>query len=115
MTVVNLTGTVRLLREYASGPPVRPLNVLADALVARRARYVSAGYWTAFDVSFVTGERVIASPSGGSRVDRYDALLAAHRDETFTVEDRPRAGCDTVLQFQICPPSSHPPAHADAK
>jgi len=110
MTVVNLAGNVRLVREYARDPPSRDLNQLADALVQRGVQYVETDYWTAFDIAWVTGERVIASPERGSgnRVVRYNDLLDAHRSEVFTVIGTARSGCEPIEKWYVCPPS--PPA-----
>lgn len=106
MATVNLAGNVRLVREYASGPPPRELNQLADALVQRGVRYVETDYWTAFDISWVTGEQVIASPQRGSgnRVVRYNGVLDAHRGEVFTITDRARPGCEAIGRWYLCPP-----------
>jgi hypothetical protein len=107
MTAVNLTGNVRLVREYAADPPPRDLNQLADALVQRGVHYVEADYWTAFDIAWVTGERVIASPQRGSgnRVVRYNDLLDAHRGEVFTIVGAARSGCEPILKWYVCPPA----------
>jgi hypothetical protein len=106
MTVVNVAGNVRLVREYASGPPRRELNELAEAVEQRGARYVEADFWTAFDVAWVTGERVIASPQRGfgNRVVRYSDALDAHRGEVFTITDRAGPGCEAVVRWYLCPP-----------
>ena len=106
MAAVNLAGNVRLVREYASDPPRRDLNQLADALIQRGVRYVDADYWTAFDVAWVTGERVVASPQRGSgnRVVRYNDLLDAHRSEVFLLVDRARPGCEAIGRWYLCPP-----------
>jgi hypothetical protein len=106
MTAVNLSGNIRLLREYASDPPARDLNVLADALVQRGIRYAESDYWTAYDVAFVSGERVIAStPRGvGNRMARYLDELDAHRGEVFTIGPASGPGCESILRWQVCPP-----------
>ncbi len=107
MTAFNLAGNVRLVREYASGPPPRDLNQLAEALVQRGVRYVETDYWTAFDVAWVTGERVIATPHRGSgnRVVRYNDALDAHRSEVFTIGTTPGPGCEAIVRWQVCPPA----------
>jgi hypothetical protein len=106
MTAFNLAGNVRLVREYASGPPRRELNELAEALEQRGVRYLEADYWTAFDVAWVSGERVIASPQRGSgnRMVRYSDALDAHRGEVFTITDRARPGCEAIVRWHLCPP-----------
>ena len=106
MTGINLAGNVRLVREYANGAPPRDLNVLADALVQRGVRYAEAGYWTAFDVAFVTGERVMASTPRGvsNRMPRYVDELDAHRGEVFTITGGARPGCEAIGRWYLCPP-----------
>src|SRR5262245_53769169 len=107
MTAVNLTGNVRLIQEYAAAAPPRPLNQLADLLMQRGVRYAEAGYWTAYDVTFQTGERVIVStPRGqGNRVARYLDELDAHRSEVYTLEEHSKhAGCEPILEWHLCPP-----------
>jgi len=82
------------------------LNELAEAVEQRGARYVEADFWTAFDVAWVTGERVIASPQRGfgNRVVRYSDALDAHRGEVFTITDRAGPGCEAVVRWYLCPP-----------
>ena len=97
MTAVNLAGNVRLVQDNAGDPVARDLNQLAEALLQRGVRYVETDYWTAFDIAWVTGERVIASPQRGSgnRVVRYNDELDAHRGEVFTIGTTPGPGCET--------------------
>lgn len=106
MTAVNLTGDLRLLREYATRPPPRDLNQLADALLQRGVRYAESDYWTAYDVAWLTGERVIAStPRGvGNRMARYLDKLDAHRGEVFTITGNPASGCEPILRWYLCAP-----------
>jgi len=108
IAAANLAGNIQLVHEYAVNPPQRPLNVLADALVRRGIHYAQADYWTAADISWVSGERVIASPlsSYGDRVTRYADALNAHRDQMFTIEGTPRQGCEPVARWYVCPPST---------
>jgi hypothetical protein len=106
MTAANLAGNVRLIHEYASTPVERPLNQLAAALVQRGVRYLQADYWTAYDVAWLTGERVISSPPGAfGRMPRYREALDTHRSEMFTLESSPREGCETIVRWRLCPPA----------
>jgi hypothetical protein len=105
MTAVNLWGNVQLVREYATNPPQRDVNQLADALLQRGVRYVRAGYWTAWDVDWLTGERIIAVPPGTvARLPRYLEAIDAHTDEAFTLDDHPHPGCEALLRWYLCPP-----------
>ncbi len=116
MTAFNLAGNVRLIHEYAGGPEPRALNLLAEALMQRGVRYVETDYWTAFDIAWVTGERVIASPQRGSgnRVVRYNDELDAHRGEVFTIGTTPGPGCEAIVRWQLCPPAGGAAGHVDA-
>ena len=106
MTAVNLSGDIQLLGEYTSHPPPRDLNQLADALLQRGVRYAESGYWTAYDVAWLTGERVVVStPRGvGNRMARYLDELDAHRSEVFTIADNPATGCEPIVRWYLCAP-----------
>jgi hypothetical protein len=76
------------------------------ALAAAGAPGVETDYWTAFDIAWVTGERVIASPQrgAGNRVVRYNDRLDAHRNDVFTISGAPHAGCEAIVRRYRCPP-----------
>ncbi len=106
LTGCNLVDHVKLLREYAIGPPRNDLDLLPKELLARNIRYGRADYWTAYDIAWQTEERVILAPERGQtvRLLRYERLIRRHARHAFNVSDRPCAGGEHVLRWYLCPP-----------
>jgi len=110
LTLSNLTGNLKLVHEYASGPPRRELNTLAEALLERGVHYALADYWTSFDLAWLTEERIIASPERGrgDRMARYSDELDLHRDEVYRISNEPCTGGEAILRWYLCkPPRAH--------
>ena len=72
---MSLADTARLYLRYAKADPDE-LRVLADALVARNVRTADAPYWTAYAVTFLTGERVKVASTDFVRITEYQAAAA---------------------------------------
>jgi hypothetical protein len=85
--------TYRVYGEYLRNPPPSPYRELTDFLVARGDRYVLAPYWTAYQINFLSGERVtVASSSNIVRIEEYQRQVTAHDAEAVLItEDGP---CD---------------------
>jgi hypothetical protein len=100
----NVRDAVRVAEEYVRSPPRSENEQLAEALLARGVRYAEANFWVAYAVSFLTNERVIASPARGQgdRIERYQQELAAHRQETVTVSEKPCPDGEQVLRWYLC-------------
>jgi hypothetical protein len=95
----------RLLREYATHPPV-PLKVeLIDALEARGVRYAYADYWTAYYVTFMTRERIIVASDSVVKVRTHNTEVDAHRAEAIRISRRPCDGGEPLTPaFWACRP-----------
>jgi hypothetical protein len=107
MSTSHLIDHVRLIREYVEHPPERDLDRLARALVERGVRYVHADYWTAYDLTFTSGLRVLASPApGGDRIHSLTARLEEHRTEIYSLRNEPIPGCEKLFRWFLCVPAS---------
>jgi hypothetical protein len=106
VSVFHLGGHLQLIGEYAKGAPERSLNVLADQLLQRNIRYATADYWTSYDLSFVTQEKVVVAPPRGSnfRMPSYDIKLEQHRDEVYSITNQPCTGGEQLLHWYLCRP-----------
>ena len=94
----HLVDHVRLLGEYVAHRPERDLDRLSRALVERDVRYAYADYWTAYDVTFTSGLRVIATPPrNGDRIHRFSDLLDEHRTEAYSIRNEPCPGGERLL------------------
>jgi len=86
---VNVSDTIRLVREYLTTPPANTHRVLTDYLVSHRIRYGRADYWDAYIVDFLSGERVILAPTAVTRISAYDARVARNAANAVDVVQQP--------------------------
>lgn len=112
ISICNLRDHVRIAREYLQKPPQSENEQIARELVHRDVHYARADFWIAYVVSFITDERVIASPprGRGERMGRYLDTLKEHKDEVVTVQREPCRNAGKPVQgFYLCPPKRSRP------
>jgi hypothetical protein len=98
---VAALDTVTLFRVHAQREP-GDLRVLADTLEARGIRTAYAPYWTAYAVTFMTGERVKVASSDFVRIDAYHSAAIEQR-AAIEIRDQPCPGGEQVRRFYLCP------------
>lgn len=105
--VCNVRDQVRITAEYAKSPPQHENEQLMQALLERGVHYAQAEFWVAYDIVWMTNERIIISPPVGhaDRVGRYHQDLAQHADEVVTIRDAPCRHGERVLRWYLCPKS----------
>jgi hypothetical protein len=93
-----------LAGEYSREPPQHENLLLTNALSERGVRYAVADFWIAYDVTWLTNERIILSPPYGhaDRVARYHEVLAQHPDEVFQISERPCRHGEPMLRWYLC-------------
>lgn len=98
----NAWDHLHLAHEYLAGPPHDDHELLADELLARNIRYVTAEFWVAYNISFLTDERVIASPPLGAMdsIARYRSEVARHRKESVRITTYPCG--PRVFRWYLC-------------
>jgi hypothetical protein len=89
---ISVIAHGRLIAEYATNVPVAPKQELIEALDARGIKYGYTDYWTAYYVTFLSGERIILSPEDIVKVRTYTHLIDANRDAAVRIARRPCAG-----------------------
>jgi hypothetical protein len=103
--LVGALGTARLLADFTRSPPPAEKHLIARELEARGVKYATADYWLAYAVTFLTEERVIVASEDLVRIEEYQRLVRAHRDESQRVS---RHGCDRGHPMRggvfLCPP-----------
>jgi hypothetical protein len=75
--------------------------VLADTLVERGARTAYAPYWTAYTVTFMTGERVRVASTDVVRIDEYQSA-ALSDPRAVQIRERPCPGGEQIARFYLC-------------
>ncbi|HEY2736656.1 MAG TPA: hypothetical protein VGI70_21800 [Polyangiales bacterium] len=108
----NLGSNLRLIQEYRAKPPQRDLDLLTAELQARGVQYLRADYWTAYDVTWSSGMRIIASPDRGQtdRIQRYHSLFDAHREAVYNLSSQHCRHGTPILHWYLCGP--RPKKHA---
>jgi hypothetical protein len=77
-----------------------PHRVLADALVARGVRTGVAPYWVAYQVSYLSGERVRLAARGHPRLLEYEELVRREGASAVSITDSPcAAGQEAVADW----------------
>lgn len=94
-------------REFArfrSGAEPDEARAIADALLARHVQVAQAGYWRAYKLTFMTGERVKIAATGLSRIDEYERLAAQAGPALRAIQDEPCTGGIPVATAFLCSP-----------
>lgn len=95
----------RLILAFEREPPPNPKRQLADYLVAHGITTAAGGYWRAYEVTFLTGERVRIASVDVIRIAEYQDLLPEH---PVTIADRPCAEgagkAEQVAGMYVCRP-----------
>jgi hypothetical protein len=99
--VGNLVDTSKLLREYVDSPPPHPHRELADYLVEQNIRYGRAGYWDAYVVTFLAGERVILASTGKVRISAYQAEVDQHAASAVVLKRQPCTSATRVAAWCV--------------
>ena len=94
----------RVLLATIRQPPANPLRQLADRLVERHVPVASAGYWRAYVVTFLAREGVRVASNDFVRIQEYQELFFARRNEAVSVEELPCSGAEHVANWYLCPP-----------
>jgi hypothetical protein len=107
VTGANLVSHAKLIREYALGPPRNDLQKLAKELLLRNVRFGRADYWVAYDIDWLTRERVMLAPMPGQavRMLRYEKLVSQNARQAFTISDKPCQSGELVVRWYLCPPT----------
>ena len=97
---ISARDTASLYHRSAGAAP-GDLRILADALVAKSVRTARAPYWTAYAVTFMTGERVKVASTDFVRITEYQAAAAADPD-AIDVSEQPCERGERVARWFLC-------------
>ena len=81
----SLADHGRLLAEYAHRPPRDEYRDFANFLEREGVRYGRAPYWTAYQIDFLTNERVVLGSFDKVRINEYEDLVNQHVTESTAV------------------------------
>lgn len=95
----------RLFERYRGHQEPDPSRALADTLSARRIAVAEAGYWRAYKLTFLSGERVKVASNDFVRIDEYQNLAAAAGDRLVGIREEPCPGGERIGGWFLCPPT----------
>jgi hypothetical protein len=84
-TAPSATDNVRLLTEYVSRPPQADYRNFANFLEREGVKYGRAPYWTAYQIDFLTNERVILGSFEKVRINEYEDAVNRHAAQSTAV------------------------------
>ena len=99
----NAAGLLRYAADHFTSPP-DPRVALADHLVSNGTRFAKSDYWTAYYLTFLTGEQVIVASSSVARIRYYQSVVAEHAAEAVTIGRARCEGGSRVHGYYVCPP-----------
>ena len=94
---------IRVSAAWLLDSPMSRRAAVCRDLVANHVKYGAADYWTAYAVSFTSGERVRLTATDIVRIAEYERLFLAHPDEAIEVLTEPCIGCRKVADVWIAP------------
>ena len=101
-TVISATDYVTLAKRYWGGREANEIRVLADALVERHIPVAIAGYWRAYKLTFLTGEKVKVASSDAVRIDEYQTLANQAGDQLVKIQEQPCPNGEKVSRWWLC-------------
>ena len=101
-TACSSVDHVRLLERYRGRHEPDAIRTFADALVARHLRTAEAGYWRAYKLTFLTGERVKVASTDFIRIAEYQDLAAAEGDRLISIREEACAGGERIAGWFLC-------------
>jgi hypothetical protein len=103
---ISATSHVLLFDEYLNREPGSPHRALATYLVDHDIRHARSDYWTAYQTTFMAGERTVIASTDTVRITEYQDRVG--NDQTaMTVERRPCEGTGTEAvagNYWVCGP-----------
>lgn len=103
----------RVLSEYLRHPPSNEYRRFADFLEREGIWYGEAPYWTAYQIDFLTRERVALGSFEKIRINEYEDIVHKHENESIAVfVDDPCTDAGAVVFERFCllyvPRARHP-------
>lgn len=101
-TMASGVDHLRLLQRYLADGPPDPSRALVDALAARGIRMAEAGYWRAYKLTFLSGERLKVASNDFVRIEEYQNLAADEGDRLLGIREAPCPGGERIAGWFLC-------------
>ena len=88
-TSASAWDTARVIGEYARRTPPNKVRRLIDFLDRDAVRFGRAPYWTAYPVTFLSGERIVFASTDVVRIETYQDMVNGTDNRVVTVTPAP--------------------------
>jgi hypothetical protein len=99
-----LVDHTRLLAAVVRNPPASPNQQIADRLVEKHIPVASAGYWRAYVIAFLAGERVRVASNDLVRIQEYQDLFVEQMSKAVVISEKPCPDGEAVASLYLCKP-----------
>jgi hypothetical protein len=102
--VCSAADNGRFLAAYLHRPPPSPARDLADFLESQGVRYARGTYWVAYQLDFLTQERITVSSLDKVRVEEYQKVADAHDQQTVHILPNPgwpNHNCEVGVTYRL--------------
>jgi hypothetical protein len=90
--------------RYLSGREVDPLAPVVTGLLEGNVRVAQAGYWRAYKLTFLTGERVVVASTDVVRIASYQEAAAREGAALRELRENPCPGGRPIGGWYLCAP-----------
>lgn len=88
--------------RYVRAPETDELRDLINGMLARDLHVAEAGYWRAYKIAFLSGERIKVASTDVIRIEEYQALAAAAGPRLVTLQESPCGDAEKVSLWYLC-------------
>jgi hypothetical protein len=101
---VSMMDNARFLAAYLHRPPVSPARDLVDFLERQGVRYGRGTYWVAYQIDFLSRERLTIASMDKVRVAEYQKIADDHEVKTVYIRPNrnwPTRPCEIGLTYRL--------------
>ncbi len=98
----SIVDHARYVGAFVGGRVPNEMGEAAEALVEAGVPVARAGYWVAYELTFLTGERVRVASTDFVRISEYQRLADEAGTSAPLISDRPCAGGRPMGQWFLC-------------
>jgi hypothetical protein len=102
--ILAIVDHARVLATVIHQPPSYPARETADRLVERHVPVASAGYWQAYEITFLARERVRVASRDFVRIQEYQDLFIERMREALVIQENPCPGGEQIAKWYLCAP-----------
>jgi hypothetical protein len=102
--ILSVVDHTRVLVTVIRQPPSYPAREIGDRLVERHVPVASAGYWQAYEITFLAQERVRVASMDFVRIQEYQDLFIERLHDALVVQQNPCADGERVATWYLCRP-----------